>query len=226
MATLGQSQIFTIAVLAGLPQPRVMAAVAMAESSGRTDVVNSIGCVGLWQINQPVHVKSHPTWTVKWLQNPYNNAIAAKAIYASQGLRAWEAYTNGAYARYLGTTVQQEATKTTVTQASWWDPLWDLDPFGLVPGNPNEDYAPDKPFGDNPPYSGAVDALSGVDAIADFAAKAGNWMSDPGNWIRVAYVIGGMALVIGGLVVIGRPLITSAATSQLGSAVKQFSKGK
>ena len=92
MPTLSQTQIAMYARAAGLPgDPDVWAAVAMAESSGRTDIVNSIGCVGLWQINQPVHVKRHPTWTVRWLSDPMNNAKAAKAIYASHAPQPWEA---------------------------------------------------------------------------------------------------------------------------------------
>ena len=52
MATLTYDQLVQVARAGGLPGDADMwAAVAMAESSGRTDVVNSIGCVGLWQIN-------------------------------------------------------------------------------------------------------------------------------------------------------------------------------
>ena len=94
MPVLSYDQIVQVARAGGLPGDKDMwAAVAMAESSGRTDVVNSIGCVGLWQINQPVHIKTHPTWTVAWLQNPVNNAKAAAVIYRAQGMKAWEAYT-------------------------------------------------------------------------------------------------------------------------------------
>src|SRR3954447_16304819 len=100
MPTLSMDQIALHAQSAGLPnsQVAVATAVAMAESSGNSDVVNSIGCVGLWQINQPVHVKTHPLWTREWLKNPANNARAMVEL-SGHGIywRPWEAYTNGNY---------------------------------------------------------------------------------------------------------------------------------
>lgn len=169
MATLTQGQIYTIALTAGLENPKLMAAIAMAESSGRTDVVNSIGCVGLWQINQPVHAKAHPTWTVAWLKNPVNNALAAKVIYKSQGLAAWEAYTNGAYKKYAG---------------------------GDVPGEPVDGgggASTQGSFVSDVPLIG--DALDAGEAVV----KAGAWIANPDNWARVLYVVAGGALVIAGL---------------------------
>lgn len=76
----------------------IMTAIALAESSGQTDVVNSIGCVGLWQINQPVHPELGTTDSLK---NPANNAKAAGSILRSQGLTAWQTYTNGAYKQFM-----------------------------------------------------------------------------------------------------------------------------
>jgi hypothetical protein len=222
MATLTQSQVYTIAIVSGLPNPKVMAAVAMAESSGRTDVVNSIGCVGLWQINQPVHVKSHPTWTKEWLKNPLNNATAAKAIYKSQGLRAWEAYTNGAYAKYLGNTVKQEASSVSeVEQATWWDPLDIL------------------PHGDDPGLVGGVtgidlSALSGIAegtlGLAESAQKTAFWLAQPHNWLRIAYVSIGGFVAIAAVVSIASKTsaghqVTTAAGKVAGGAVSVLPGG-
>lgn len=70
-------------------------AVALAESSGQYWVVNQIGCVGLWQINVPVH----PQWTTAAMKDPAKNAAAAMTLYKgakSAGKNAWspwEAYT-------------------------------------------------------------------------------------------------------------------------------------
>lgn len=69
----------------------LMAAIAMAESSGNSDVVNSIGACGLWQI--------HPYQPN--CKTPQANAKMAVAKYRSQGLQAWEAYTNGSYKKFL-----------------------------------------------------------------------------------------------------------------------------
>lgn len=81
-------------------------AVVLAESGGNAKVVNRIGCVGWFQINQPVHVKAHPTWTRAYLQDPRNNAKAAYALFVANGKRwspTWEAYTNQSYRMYLST---------------------------------------------------------------------------------------------------------------------------
>lgn len=101
MPVLNFNQIAVVAYDAGFRGNALVTAVAVAyaESSGRTDVVNSIGCVGLWQIYQKVH-----PWagTVEQLKNPATNARAAYTI--SKGgatWKPWEAYTNNAYKRYL-----------------------------------------------------------------------------------------------------------------------------
>lgn len=190
MATLTQSQVYAIAVSTGLPQPKLMTAIAMAESSGRTNVVNPIGCVGLWQINQPEHVKDHPSWSKAWLSNPVNNARAAKVIYQAQGLEAWQSYTDGRFKQYMDSTAQGVGDI---------DPL---DPFGLIKGNQGSD---------------AVDlagnAAGGLGDIASFAAKAGNWISNPRNWLRIVYVMGGVALVVVGVSSLARPYVTKAANA-------------
>lgn len=219
MATISQSQVYTIALLAGLPQPKVMAAVAMAESSGRTDVVNSIGCVGLWQINQPVWVKQYPKWTVKWLQNPLNNASAAKVIYAAQGFKAWEAYTNGAYSQYLNKAVTEDTNLKNEAKTAGWDWYDFGDPLGVLP-DPNT-----KTEG----WSDVGGVTQGIGDIAGFLAKAGNWISNGENWLRILYVMGGAALFIGGATVIARPLVNQVATqvassTPVGSSLKQISK--
>lgn len=81
-------------------------AIAMAESSGNVRASRSDTDVhGLWQIRYPVHVDKLRALGIsnrEGLYNPLNNAKAAYAIYKSQGIGAWSAYTNGAYKQYLG----------------------------------------------------------------------------------------------------------------------------
>jgi hypothetical protein len=69
----------------------LMAAIGMAESGGDSTVVNSIGACGLWQI--------HPRQPN--CQNPQANAKMAVIKYRTQGLTAWETYTNGSYKKFL-----------------------------------------------------------------------------------------------------------------------------
>ena len=84
----------------------VFTAIAMAESSGNVRASRSDTDVhGLWQVRYPVHVDKLRALGInnrEGLYNPLNNAKAAYAIYKSQGLGAWSAYTNGAYKQYLG----------------------------------------------------------------------------------------------------------------------------
>lgn len=105
MSTLTAAQVaelvkrvgFPNPTVAGLPLHVIMVAVCKAESSFREEVVNRIGCVGLFQINAPVHKK----YDARRLKEGEYNTRAALDIYNSQGLRAWEAYTNGAYKKYV-----------------------------------------------------------------------------------------------------------------------------
>lgn len=85
-----------------VPLLAVMGAIGQAESSGNTNVIGTIAkgreySVGLWQINTLVHKR----YTVDQLKNPATNANEALRIYRAQGLRAWGAYTNGSYRKYL-----------------------------------------------------------------------------------------------------------------------------
>jgi hypothetical protein len=69
----------------------LMAAIALAESSGNVTVVNSIGACGLWQI--------HPYQN--GCTNARSNARMAVQKYRTQGLGAWVTYTSGAYKQFL-----------------------------------------------------------------------------------------------------------------------------
>jgi hypothetical protein len=76
----------------GVGDPKLMAAIAMAESGGNSQIVNSIGASGLWQIHPPE----------PGVLNPTTNARIAGRKLATQGLKAWEVYTNGSYRKFLG----------------------------------------------------------------------------------------------------------------------------
>jgi len=70
-----------------------MAAIAEAESGGCSAAFNPSGATGLWQIlGNPFPGDAY---------DPATNAKMAVAKYQSQGLTAWETYTNGAYKAYL-----------------------------------------------------------------------------------------------------------------------------
>lgn len=185
MPTLTQAQIQMYAQAAGLTPADKWAAIAMAESSGRTDVVNSIGCVGLWQINQPAHIKEHPSWTVKYLQDPANNARAAKTVYDKEGFSAWEAYTgpdgvgsDGPWKQYYKGNSSSTATNAGV---QWYDP------FGILPD------------GMGGAVENAVPGVAELGKMADAVVHGAVWISTPYNWVRIGYVMAGGILFIAGV---------------------------
>lgn len=241
---LTQGQIYMIAAASGMKNPKVMAAIAMAESGGRTNAYNGNASTGdqsygLWQINMlnnlgPARRKTFGITSNEQLFNPFVNALAAKKIQSGQGLSAWSVYTNGAYKKYLGTDVS--GAKSEVTQAGFdWPELFgDSDPLddfwddllgdqkrGF--GSKEFDDSADDPFGLEEKLGDAT-GWNQLTRVADILAKAGDWLSDPANWIRIAYVAGGAALVIGGLVLVGKPLAEAAAKTTPAGTVAKFAK--
>lgn len=109
----GASNLVSLAQQAGFTpeQARIMAAVAMAESSGNPKAHNpnaSTGdnSYGLWQINMlggmgPERRRLFGISSNEQLFDPVVNAKAAKAIFDQQGFGAWSVYKSGAYRRYL-----------------------------------------------------------------------------------------------------------------------------
>jgi cell wall-associated NlpC family hydrolase len=154
VTTLTARQIARVAYTAGFRGDGLVTAVAvaLAESSGRVEVVNSIGCVGLWQINQPVHVAAHPKWTRAWLQVASHNAEAAFTL-SARGTRwnPWSAYTSGAYKKFLATA--REASTNLATSPSNPNPGgadWGPGADGKDKDNPDKPEPPDTVEDPNP----------------------------------------------------------------------------
>lgn len=191
------------AAAAGLPSPELWGEIGMAESSGRTDIVNGIGAVGVWQILQPTHVKDHPTWTVAWLKSPANNARAAKVLYdadrraGGNGYRPWEdsrdVWGKTAAAKRAG--VGGGGASATAGIGLGNLPIPGIAPLGVDPLGVTD--------------IGSMNPLEGVTEAAGAALDAANWVSNPHNWVRVAMGVIGGALVVGGAV-----MVAQAATAQ------------
>lgn len=198
MPTLNSTQIAGLAWNAGFRGGPLETAVAVAlgESSGRTEVVNSIGCVGLWQIN----TRAWPQYSVAAMKDPQANANAAYAI--SNGgtdWHPWEVYTKRSYLLFVpqakaGVTALQHLGAD--TSPSLFDRL-----RGVVRA-PIDTAA------------GVVDAAQGaaegVTQFAQFPAKVLAWISDRNNMIRVSKVVVGTGLVVAGMVVVSRPITVAA----------------
>jgi hypothetical protein len=111
--TLPVNQIATLAQSTGFSgeEAVIMAAIAMAESSGRSSAHNpdaSTGdnSYGLWQINMlgamgPERRRQFGIARNEDLFDPATNAMAARKVFLSQGFGAWSVYRSGAYRRYL-----------------------------------------------------------------------------------------------------------------------------
>lgn len=91
--------ILEIAKKAGFPDPKLAAAIALAESGG---VVNALLrnsreiSVGLWQINTKVH-----PYTAADMADPHKNAAAAfKISKGGTDWKPWSAFKNGAYRKF------------------------------------------------------------------------------------------------------------------------------
>ena len=124
--TLNQEQIARAAKAAGFPEDKIatMTAIAMAESSGRSDAINDNAntgdlSYGLWQINMigdmgPERRKLFGIQSNEELLNPVTNAKAAYKIYELQGYGAWSVYKSGKYRDYM---VSAKKAATSALQA-------------------------------------------------------------------------------------------------------------
>lgn len=103
---------------------RTMAAIATAESSGRSSATNTNknGSIdrGLWQINS-VWLKN-PDFVKRFgdLNDPITNARAAEYIRGKQGLTAWSTYNHGSFRKFMGAVVKNpvKAVKGAATGAA------------------------------------------------------------------------------------------------------------
>lgn len=94
---LTRQAVLDVATRAGFPDPKLAAAIAMAESGGVPNALNRTSreySVGLWQINTLVHRQ----FTPDDMRDTRKNALAALLI--SKGgsdWRPWKMFTNGKY---------------------------------------------------------------------------------------------------------------------------------
>jgi hypothetical protein len=169
----------------------VMAAIALAESSGRSDAYNASGASGLWQILGAVNQSDQ-----NQLFNPIVNAHEAVLKYQTQGLGAWVTYTSGAYKQFLS-----GAAPSTGALA------------GGSGGGGNSG------GGANTTASTSVDpaqALNEMGQLFHGAAQGLNWafwLFQPGQGWRAAFAVGG-----GASAVLAAKLYTSPNVSQEKSA--------
>lgn len=207
MAKFSRGQIAVMARAAGWGSRSEDASwVAMAESSGDAIKVNEIGCVGLLQINQPVHVGSHPKWTVKWLQDPMNNLSAGLVLFKAAGNSFDQPWADS---KHKGGIPEGWGPHVTGSGSGGGSASQvDSDPCKYLKGTPGYDQCVADNGGPAVPSLG--DTAAQIGRLAQAVAKAGNWLADPGNWVRIAYVTGGGLLALTAMSVIIRPYTAGA----------------
>jgi hypothetical protein len=176
----------------------------MAESTGNDQAVGDHGCsIGLWQVNRC----AHPQYSEGYLKDPQNNAVAAHEVYTSAGssFSPWTMYKNGIYLMYMPT-AEVAAQR--------------VQPKGGILAGPAQagTHLPDVSGGPS-----IVDAAKAIGAGVSLAAKAGTWLSDPHNLLRIVYVVVGVSLVTGALVMLAAPTVLGLATP-VGKAAKTVGK--
>jgi hypothetical protein len=188
--TLTPRQIYALAADAGFKTPGqaiTMTAIALAESGGNTDATNTNtnGSVdtGLWQINS-VHGFGGN------LKDPRVNAQAAKAVFDKQSYTAWTVFKTGAY-------------RSKLPEAISANPKSGMSIADILKSIPTAAGTLTGVAGD---VASAANPLAGLGDLVGLAAKAGTFLMDPQNWLRILYVAIGGALVIGALVIVAQPV--------------------
>jgi tape measure domain-containing protein len=97
---------------------RIMAAIAMAESGGRSSAFNGNAATGdksygLWQVNMlgamgPERRRQFGIGNNAQLFDPATNAMAARRVFQSQGFGAWSVFRSGAYRQFLPNAMQAQ----------------------------------------------------------------------------------------------------------------------
>ena len=118
---LGVGQLKALALAAGFSDrdASIMAAIAMAESGGRSGAHNNNPATGdnsygLWQVNMlggmgPQRRRSFGIGSNEALFDPAVNAGAARKVFESQGFGAWSVFKSGAYKQYLPAAMRAQA---------------------------------------------------------------------------------------------------------------------
>jgi hypothetical protein len=187
----------------------LMAAIALAESSGNPGALNTTDnggtqtSVGLWQVSNGTH--SYPAaWTT-----PAGNAAEAVAKYQSQGLGAWGTYTSGAYQQYYqggtppsalpqgGGGGTQQAQLDSVP--GWLGGAFDVasGPIGILNAIGSEI------VGTVSGGAGTAQSLEGIWKSADIFVKEIDtmltgieWLFVPSHWVRIISFVFGIGFGI------------------------------
>lgn len=203
----------------------IMAAIALAESSGNMDAVdhdsNGTTDYGLWQINSS-HEMYDPGQLVS---DALYNARAAVSIEQTQGLTAWTTYTSGAYERYYNNKSTPHGNVQTGFALTYPDGqgsdvsdvfasyTQSLDTGNTIQGLENDD-------------SNIMNAIEGsITGPVDFMQFLTKLLM-PQNWVRLLEVTVGTILMLLGIelsisraVANGRDIASNVSQTGVGKAI-------
>lgn len=172
-------------------------AIAIAESSGRTKIVNSIGCcVGLWQINYKVHGVTKTA-----MQDPAQNAAMAYKV-SNQGTKwtPWTVYNLGRHQIYM---IQARAAAKKVMSTRTNPSSGFITPLDDMLLNPE-----------------TISDLGSIQQALEYPARVSDWISDRNNIFRMVKVLAGVLMVAAGVVLVAKPMVENVAGSVVGGVVK------
>lgn len=180
---LSQDDLYTLALDAGLSaaHAKEAAAIAMAESGGDPNQHNTKppdDSYGLWQINLYGNLASRVhTLGLSGPADLYSPPVNARAmaVISAKGsnFHPWSTYGGAAYHSFLAKPVQRSDTNN-----------------GIIGGVLGVAAAP---------FQAAESTAQAAADAAKALGKTAEWVSNPRNWIRVAYVIGGVVVLVVGI---------------------------
>jgi hypothetical protein len=173
----------------------LMAAIAMAESSGNPTAYNPSGATGLWQILGAVNPSDQANLT-----NPQVNAHEAVLKYQTQGLNAWETYTNGSYKQFYNGNVTPAQASAGSNAASGSQANLMADTNSLNPS----------------------DALNQMGELFHGAASMlnwGFWLFEPGQGWRFVLGVGGVASGVAAAKLYTSPSVTQEKSAAFPAAI-------
>jgi len=172
--------------------------VALDESGFDTDALSPTGCCrGIWQINVSAHRAKIPEASVsianghQAMKSPLRNWYVARQVYTeARGWRPWSAV-HGPKPT-VGNIAANAAAHPDFSIARQGG--------GVDPTNTGGAAAPEQGVEAESILDvvrSPIDAvMDGLRALVDVVNRVGSWVSDPHNWTRVGYVVGGGLLVV------------------------------
>lgn len=207
--TLTDQQIAGWAKAAGIPDDKlgIAVAIALAENGSadisRVSAVNFDGSrdYGIWQINDHAHPEKFERWPQWWSQT--NAQMMAAVSGNGQNWSPWTTYKTGAYLLFLprGNAAAKNAQVPGTTAPTDDKYIWEE------------------------PIDAALQTANALKESAAILFKAGAWMANPNNWMRVAQVVVGGALLFGAANVLAKPITDPMKDAALSAASRGTVKG-